>query len=210
MSARPGSGLRWSVKMNRSVTHRHRFNEKAIPVRERFRERFRPLDHLGGRDEAVDLGRRCAVEVRNPGVLGDDGACRRLQEAAILVSADSPEVQERIFPGVVIYLRVHGRGTRYRHDYTGSELADIRDGIIGAGPERAYLLQQRSRDARERESHDAPLCRGAPGPGVRNNLSPDPGHFLVCFIIRVWCVAGNRENTGLFKSFSANPGENGD
>ena len=54
--------------------------------------------------------RRCAVEVRNPAVLGDDGACRRLQEAAILVSADSPEVQERIFPGVVIYLRVHGRG----------------------------------------------------------------------------------------------------
>jgi len=136
MSARAGSGLRWSVKVNRSVTHRHRFNEKAIPVR----ERFRPLDRLIAFIEAVDLGRRCAVEVRNPAVLGDDGACRRLQEAAVLVSVDSPDVQERIFPGEIIYLRVHGRGAWYRHDYTDGELAALRDGIIGAGPERAYIF----------------------------------------------------------------------
>jgi uncharacterized protein YecE (DUF72 family) len=136
MSARAGSGLRWSVKVNRSVTHRHRFNEKAIPVR----ERFRPLDRLIASIEAVDLGRRCAVEVRNPAVLGDDGACRRLQESAVLVSADSPEVQERIFPGIVIYLRVHGRETWYRHESTGSELAALRNRIVGAGLERAYIF----------------------------------------------------------------------
>src|SRR5690606_23879223 len=41
-----GSGLRWSIKVNRSVTHRHRFNEKAVAVWERFRERFLPLDDL--------------------------------------------------------------------------------------------------------------------------------------------------------------------
>jgi uncharacterized protein YecE (DUF72 family) len=136
MSARAGSGLRWSVKVNRSVTHRHRFNEKAIPVR----ERFRPLDRLIASIEAVDLGRRCAVEVRNPAGLGDDGACRRLQEAAVLVSVDSPDVQERIFPGEIIYLRVHGRGAWYRHESTGSELAALRNRIVGAGLERAYIF----------------------------------------------------------------------
>ncbi|CVK34706.1 protein of unknown function [Methanoculleus bourgensis] len=93
-----GSGLRWSVKVNRSVTHRHRFNEKAVGVWERFRERFLPLDDLidfylfqappAFRDVdrilafagATGLGERCTVEIRNPVVLGDDEACRRLQE----------------------------------------------------------------------------------------------------------------------------------
>ena len=153
-----GSGLRWSVKVNRSVTHRHRFNEKAIPVWERFRERFLPLDGLvdfylfqappAFRDvdriiafvEAITLGRRCAVEVRNPALLGDDGACRRLQEAAVLVSVDSPDLRERIFPGDTVYLRMHGREAWYRHDYTDGELAGIRDRIAAIGPERAYIF----------------------------------------------------------------------
>ncbi|MCM2465071.1 DUF72 domain-containing protein [Methanoculleus oceani] len=153
-----GSGLRWSVKVNRSVTHRHRFNEKAIGVWERFRERFLPLDDLvdfylfqappalADVDriiaflEAIDLGRRCAVEVRNPAVLGDDEACRRLQEATLLVSVDSPDFRERVFPGDTVYLRMHGREGWYRHDYTDGELAGIRDGIAAIGPERAYVF----------------------------------------------------------------------
>jgi len=156
--ARAGSGLRWSVKVNRSVTHRHRFNEKAIPVWERFRERFHPLDDLidfylfqappafADLDRlitfirAVDLGARCAVEVRNPTVLGDDEACRRLQEAAVLVSVDSPDFRERIFPADAVYLRMHGREGWYRHDYTGGELAAIRDRIVAIGPKRAYVF----------------------------------------------------------------------
>jgi uncharacterized protein YecE (DUF72 family) len=153
-----GSGLRWSVKVNRSVTHRHRFNEKAIPVWERFRERFLPLDDIVdfylfqappaftdvGRliafVEAIDLEARCAVEVRNPTVLGDDEACRRLQEAAVLVSVDSPDFRERIFPGDSVYLRMHGREAWYRHDYTDGELVGIRDKIVDIGPERTYVF----------------------------------------------------------------------
>lgn len=156
--ARAGPGLRWSVKVNRGVTHRHRFNEKAIPVWERFRERFLALDafidfylfqappafvdldRLIRFIEAIDLGARCAVEVRNPAVLGDDEACRRLQEVAVLVSVDSPDFQERIFPGDTIYLRMHGREGWYRHDYTDSELASVRDRIVDAGPERTYTF----------------------------------------------------------------------
>ncbi|WP_292364865.1 MULTISPECIES: DUF72 domain-containing protein [unclassified Methanoculleus] len=156
--AAAGSGLRWSVKVNRSITHRHRFNEKAVPVWERFLERFLPLDDLvdfylfqappafADVDriiaflEAIDLEARCAVEVRNPAVLGDDGACRKLQEAAVLVSVDSPDFRERIFSGEIVYLRMHGREDWYRHDYTGSELAAIRDRIGDIGPERAYVF----------------------------------------------------------------------
>ncbi|WP_214020991.1 DUF72 domain-containing protein [Methanoculleus sp.] len=153
-----GSRLRWSVKVNRSITHRHRFNEKAVPVWERFRERFLPLDgivdfylfqappsfadvdRVVAFVEAIDLGRRCAVEVRNPAVLGDDEACRRLRETAVLVSVDSPDFRERIFPGDTVYLRMHGREGWYRHDYTESELAAVRDRIVGLSPERAYIF----------------------------------------------------------------------
>ena len=153
-----GSGLRWSVKVNRSVTHRHRFNEKAVAVWERFRERFLPLDDLidfylfqappAFRDVdrilafagATGLGERCAVEIRNPGVLGDDEACRRLQEAVVLVSVDSPDFRERVFPAGVVYLRMHGREDWYRHDYTDAELAGIRDRIAAIGPERTYIF----------------------------------------------------------------------
>lgn len=156
--AAAGSGLRWSVKVNRSITHRHRFNEKAIPVWERFRERFLPLDDLidfylfqappvfADVDriiaflEAIDLETRCAVEVRNPAVLGDDGACRRLQETAVPVSVDSPDFRERIFSGDIVYLRMHGREGWYRHDYTEDELAAVRDRIADLGPERVYVF----------------------------------------------------------------------
>ena len=156
--AATGSMLRWSVKVNRSITHRHRFNEKAVPVWERFYERFLALDDLVdfylfqappafadvGRlvafVEAIDLGARCAVEVRNPVVLGDDEACRRLQESAVLVSVDSPDFLERVFPGDIVYLRMHGRDGWYRHDYTEDELAAIRARIVAAGPERAYVF----------------------------------------------------------------------
>ncbi|MDK2988664.1 MAG: hypothetical protein PWR16_193 [Methanoculleus sp.] len=156
--AAAGSGLRWSVKVNRSITHRHRFNGKAIPVWERFLERFLPLDDLvdfylfqappafADVDriiaflEAIDFGGRCAIEIRNPAVLGDDGACRRLQEAAVLVSVDSPDFRERIFSGEIVYLRMHGREDWYRHDYTEDELAAIRDRIGDIGPERVYVF----------------------------------------------------------------------
>lgn len=153
-----GSGLRWSVKVNRSVTHRHRFNEKAVAVWERFRERFLPLDDLidfylfqappAFRDVdrilafagATGLGERCAVEIRNPGVLGDDEACRRLQEAVVLVSVDSPDFRERVFPAGVVYLRMHGREDWYRHDYTDAELAGIKDKIAAIAPGRVYIF----------------------------------------------------------------------
>ncbi|CCJ37526.1 hypothetical protein BN140_2603 [Methanoculleus bourgensis MS2] len=153
-----GSELRWSVKVNRSVTHRHRFNEKAVGVWERFRERFLPLDDLidfylfqappafGDVDRilafagATGLGERCTVEIRNPVVLGDDEACRRLQEAVVLVSVDSPDFRERVFLGDAVYLRMHGREDWYRHDYTDAELAGVRDKIAAIGPERAYIF----------------------------------------------------------------------
>ncbi len=153
-----GQTLRWSVKVNRSVTHRHKFNEKAFDVWERFEDRFRPMDglvdfylfqapprmndpdRLIAFAEETDLAERFALEVRSPDLLGDDEACRALREVVTLVSVDSPDFQARIFPGDTLYLRMHGRDAWYRHDYTGDELAAVRDRIREIAPERAYVF----------------------------------------------------------------------
>jgi len=189
--AATGSALRWSVKVNRSITHRHRFNEKAIPVWERFRERFLPLDRIvdfylfqappAFRDVdriiaffgAIDLDARCAVEVRNPTVLGDDQACRRLQETAVLVSVDSPDFRERVFPDDTVYLRMHGRENWYRYDYADSELAAVRDRLTGIGPDRAYIFFNNDHAMLEDARAMLRLFPGAPpGRHQETNLSP--------------------------------------
>ncbi|RLG46838.1 MAG: DUF72 domain-containing protein, partial [Thermoproteota archaeon] len=41
--AREGSGLRWSIKVSRAVTHRRRMKGEALPLWERFREAVSPL-----------------------------------------------------------------------------------------------------------------------------------------------------------------------
>lgn len=153
-----GSDIRWSIKVNRSVTHRHKFNEKALDVWNRFEDRYRPMDGLidfylfqappmmSDPDrfiafaEETDLGERFALEIRNPDLLGDDEACRALREVVTLVSVDSPDFQGRIFPDDAIYLRMHGRTAWYQHDYTEGEIAGIRDRIRVLSPRSAYIF----------------------------------------------------------------------
>ncbi|MDD5419789.1 MAG: DUF72 domain-containing protein [Methanomicrobiaceae archaeon] len=156
--AEQGGGLRWSVKVHRSVTHRLLFSEQAQEVWERFSERFAPLDASidfflfqapprltdAGRvllfAERTELFGRFALELRNPSLLGDDDLCRRLQEDILLVSVDSPDFANRIFSGDVIYLRMHGRNDWYRHDYTEAELDGVKERIAEINPRRAYIF----------------------------------------------------------------------
>jgi uncharacterized protein YecE (DUF72 family) len=155
---RKGSGLSWAVKVHRSVTHTHRFNEQGLSVWERFREAFRILDpyvafylfqappSFTGIDRLIrfsgdaDLGERFAFEIRNPALLGDDAACRRLQDHVTLVSVDSPDHANRIFAGDAIYLRMHGREEWYRYEYSWEELGETADLIRAAGPKRVHVF----------------------------------------------------------------------
>ncbi|RXE56795.1 hypothetical protein ABH15_01115 [Methanoculleus taiwanensis] len=153
-----GSRLRWSVKVNRSVTHRHLFNDNAFEVWKRFRDRLEPMDDLVdfylfqapprmhdaerllSFARKTDLLERFALEIRNPALLGDDAVCCRLSEEVTLVSVDSPDFQRRIFPREIVYLRMHGRTDWYRHDYSEEELREIRDAICRVDPGRAYIF----------------------------------------------------------------------
>jgi uncharacterized protein YecE (DUF72 family) len=156
--ARKGKSLRWSVKVHRSVTHSHRFTEGASGVWERFRKLFTPLDPFidfylfqappGFRNaervldfaERTGLGERFALEIRNRDLLGDDGACGLLRERVTLISVDSPDFSARIFPGRVIYLRLHGRTGWYSHDYSRQELGELADRIKDLRSEKVYAF----------------------------------------------------------------------
>ena len=41
-----GVGLRWSIKVHRSITHWRQFSESALETWENFRELFESMDHL--------------------------------------------------------------------------------------------------------------------------------------------------------------------
>jgi uncharacterized protein YecE (DUF72 family) len=156
--ARRGAGLRWCVKVHRLITHRYRFNDNAIAAWPRFAGLYAPLDPLidfflfqappGFTNverlqkfvASLGLGERCALELRNKELLGDDAACHTLQQNATLVSVDSPDFEERIFPGKYVYLRIHGRGSWYDYDYSREELVRLADAIRRINPDRTYIF----------------------------------------------------------------------
>ena len=143
--ASKGAGLRWSIKVHRSITHSHNFDELAVEAFEIFSERFGPMDHLidfylfqapsGFCDvdavldfsKEVSLGKRMAFEIRNEDLLMDDELCMELMEEMTLVSVDSPQAKMRILSTDPLYLRMHGRSDWYHHDYSEEELRKVSD-----------------------------------------------------------------------------------
>jgi len=156
--AKWGATLRWCVKVHRFITHQHKFNEAAREIWEKFRSLFTPLDpytgyylfqspplmndaeRLAGFFSGIPSQEKCALEIRNKGLIMDDTVCKKLQELVLLVSVDSPDVKNRIFSGDVMYLRMHGREDWYQHTYSREELAQTADMIKDIGPERVYVF----------------------------------------------------------------------
>lgn len=165
--SRKGTGLRWAVKVSRLVTHQHKFNQEAFRIWKRFQELFRHLDKFidfylfqgppsfSDPERVLDfskkakLGKRFAFEIRNKSFLGNEEACKKLSKKLTLVSVDSPDFRNRIFPGKIIYLRMHGRGSWYSHNYSENELREIAEIIRGMKPQRAYVFFNNNHDMLE-------------------------------------------------------------
>ena len=85
------------------------------------------------------LGRRFALEIRNKELLGNDELCADLMEKMTLVSVDSPDYRDRIFPGRIIYLRMHGREYWYSYNYSQEEIRETVGKIKRFEPEKVYI-----------------------------------------------------------------------
>jgi uncharacterized protein YecE (DUF72 family) len=155
-----GAELRWTIKVNRLITHRFKFSEKAFPTWQKFRKLFSPLDanvdfylfQLHPRitpESAVaiekfakttELEKRFALEVRNIEWFKEEWVSWASKLGITWVSVDSPDFPLDVYnTNGLVYERMHGRTAWYSHDYSDEELREVAEKIMKAKPEKAYV-----------------------------------------------------------------------
>ncbi|MDY6986356.1 MAG: DUF72 domain-containing protein [Candidatus Thermoplasmatota archaeon] len=139
--------LRWSVKVNRNVTHTHKLNEKSYDLWERFAELFSPMNDLidfflfqlppsfKGGDENLNRiesfveqtkirnREKIAIEPRDASWLEYVKDFQRL--GITLVSVDCPDFQWLLKTSDVSYFRFHGHKDWYAYRYSDEELMEF-------------------------------------------------------------------------------------
>ena len=159
--ANRGKSLKWSVKVNRRITHIHKFNEQSYPVFEKFLALFEPLKkyiafylfqmppkfgiknkkNIEAFQKEFNLGCKFALEPRNEEWFSED-ILRWLKSLKItIVSIDAPKFPENIFTtDEYIYLRLHGRKQWYNYDYSKDELLSIKKKIEKLAPHTTFIF----------------------------------------------------------------------
>ncbi|MEM1508336.1 MAG: DUF72 domain-containing protein [Thermofilaceae archaeon] len=148
--------------MHRSITHLRKLGSEALKTWERFRELFKPMDHLVDfylfqlppnfsatnsnfnriREFASFTGLRwrMAVEFRHESWFSAESAelCREIE--ATFVSVDAPIARWIASSNGIVYLRVHGRDSWYAYDYSEDELRDLARRTAKLTPEKIYVF----------------------------------------------------------------------
>ncbi|MEM4703072.1 MAG: DUF72 domain-containing protein [Candidatus Pacearchaeota archaeon] len=158
--AKKGKELRWSIKVTRLVTHVYKFNKEALKIWHSFYELFQPIDSfidfylfqlppsfvdikkVLNFAKQTKLNEKFALELRNRKLIEslDKKDIKKFSEEITLVSLDSPDFQNKIFPGKIIYLRMHGRDSWYSHNYSENELKEVVNKIKEIEPEKVYIF----------------------------------------------------------------------
>jgi len=159
--ATKGKGLRWSIKVNRLITHTFRLNGKALGLWKRFEASFKPLEpnidfylfqlppfmtsSLASRIEQfvekVSLERKFALEVRNIDWFNEKWIEWASKLGITWVSLDCPDYPLDVFnTSGVVYERMHGRYNWYSTYYKDEELEEVAKKIAKLKPEEAYVF----------------------------------------------------------------------
>ena len=159
---RRGSGLRWAIKVHRSITHYRKLSQASYGTWAKFRALFEPMEpiidfyllqlppsyamteagveRLRRFANMAGLGERLAVEFRHPSWFTDEGLAVLEEIGATAVSVDSPEAIMYWSSNGVVYARLHGRTAWYAHEYTEEELMGIAEEIAVLNPRRVYVF----------------------------------------------------------------------
>lgn len=159
--ARRGEGLRWSIKVNRLITHTFKLGEKAVELWGKFYKLFTPLDHLvdfylfqlppsttpksrGLIEDFIGktgLDGRFALEARNIEWYDGGWADWASGLGITLVSVDSPEFPLEVYnTSGSVYLRMHGRNEWYNHIYSDEELKEVVEKVLDSKPKRVFIF----------------------------------------------------------------------
>jgi uncharacterized protein YecE (DUF72 family) len=139
--------LRWSVKVNRSITHIYKLNEKSYDLWERFAELFSQMNDLidfflfqlppsfkGSKENMERIERfielsgieereRIAIEPRDESWFDYIDSFMNL--GVTIVSVDCPDFQWFVRTSDFYYLRLHGHREWYAYVYSEEELKDL-------------------------------------------------------------------------------------
>ena len=158
---RKGKHLRWSIKVNRLITHRLRFSDRAFKLWEKFYALFSPLESsidfylfqlppsMTPKKSVIvedfirktGLGKRFALEVRNIEWFRDEWVDWASSLGVTWVSVDSPDFPLKVYnTNGIVYERMHGRTMWYAHFYSGEELEDVLNKIFEVKPRKAYVF----------------------------------------------------------------------
>jgi uncharacterized protein YecE (DUF72 family) len=165
--AKRGKHLRWSIKVNRLITHVFKFGERALESWEKFRKLFEPLEEAidfylfqlppgyGPKNSPVlerfirrvNLGERFALEVRSPEWYDKKWVNWAKELGVTWVSVDCPDFPNDVYAtSDLIYERMHGRSAWYCHCYSDEELQEILQKIVAAGGKAAYIFFNNDHD----------------------------------------------------------------
>ncbi len=167
--AKKGSSIRWSIKVNRLITHVYKFSDKGFNVWNKFKELFdlmNPLidfylfqlppslrftdtvkNRLKNFIEKIDISSRVAIESRSIDWFTHDGVKFINSLGCVFVSVDAPNLPRNIFVNDgVVYLRMHGRYSWYMHNYSEDELKEIVYSILKSEPDRVYVFFNNNHD----------------------------------------------------------------
>jgi len=157
--AEKGKKIKWAIKVNRLITHQYKFNNKAFRSWKKFYKLFEALDkyidfylfqlppnfanikQILNFAKKTKLKKRFALELRNKNLIENLKVeeVKKINKVLTLVSLDSPDFQI-IFPGKIIYLRMHGRLSWYNYNYSLKELKEICEKIKEIKPQKVYVF----------------------------------------------------------------------
>ncbi len=157
-----GGGLRWSIKVHRSITHVYRLSGKALEIWFKFYELFKPLDknidfylfqlppnficrndmlkRIEDFYREIKLGQRFAIEFRHQSCFTENIHRWGYSLELTIVSIDSPITTWITKTNDNIYLRLHGRKEWYTYEYSYNELKELAEKTLSLHPKKIYIF----------------------------------------------------------------------
>ncbi len=159
-------GFRYSLKVNRLITHEKRMCHTRMLVEEfyRFAEILRPMmgcflfqfppsyrytaSRLDSISRQLDPQYCNAVEFRHQSWWRESVYRRFVDRGLSFCTVSAPRLpDELIKTSEVIYARLHGRSRWYRHDYSDEELTDWATRIRDSGAREAWIYFDNDNEA---------------------------------------------------------------
>jgi uncharacterized protein YecE (DUF72 family) len=154
--------LRFVIKVNRSITHLHRFNDKAMGEWNKFYEvfldlepfidyylfqippsiRINYLEKIVKFYEFTKLKEKFAFEPRNIEWF-DDNIINTIKKLGItIVSVSAPKLPDKIILNLYsqVYMRFHGKERWYSYYYKNDEIIKYVEEIKKLNPKKIYLF----------------------------------------------------------------------